>query len=199
MKKIGLTGGIASGKSTASGIFKSLGVTVIDADQIARDLVAPGMPALKKIQKKFGQSMLKADGSLDRAALRAHILKHPGDKAWLEALLHPLVRATMGAEVLKHDHEPYVILDIPLLVETLPNPLLDRILVIHAPEGLRLSRLMTRDQCDQHHALAMISTQADEQTRLQAADDVIENNGEIKDLKEKISNYHKSIMAELSD
>ncbi|PIQ44073.1 MAG: dephospho-CoA kinase [Gammaproteobacteria bacterium CG11_big_fil_rev_8_21_14_0_20_46_22] len=199
MKKIGLTGGIASGKSTASDIFKSLGVTVIDADQIARDLVSPGMPALTEIHRKFGQAVLNADGSLNRAALRSHILKHPNDKAWLEALLHPLVRAAMSTEALQHTSEPYIILDIPLLVETLPNSLLDRILVIHSPEAARLSRLMMRDHCDEQHALAMLNAQIDEQSRLKAADDIIDNTSDLDTLREKITNYHNKIMAELKD
>jgi len=176
---VGLTGGIASGKSAVADRFAARGIAVVDADVAARDVVAPGQPALAEIAAVFGNGVLQADGTLDRAALRRHVFDDDAARRRLEAILHPRIRVRM------HEHAqraggPYVIVAIPLLAEgggRLAYPWLDRILVVDVPREVQLARLVRRDGIEVALAERMVAAQADRASRLAIADDVIVNEG----------------------
>src|SRR5579883_1238465 len=144
MLVIGLTGGIGSGKSTVAKLFIERGVTVIDSDKLARDVVLPGQAALKQVAEKFGSAVMKPDGTLDRNALRKIIFEDENSRNWLEQLLHPLIRAEMKKQI-KNANPPYCIIMIPLLLETENNPLIDRILVVDSAEADQIKRTQKRD------------------------------------------------------
>src|SRR6185437_11255956 len=155
---IGLTGGIGSGKSTVAALFKEYGIELIDADLIAREAVSPQSPALKKIAKRFGERLIDADGSLNRRALREIIFQDQPSRIWLEALLHPLIRD----EIIKRSKaakSPYCITVIPLLKLREDYPILNRILVVDAPESLQISRIQKRDQVEEAQAKAIVDSQ----------------------------------------
>lgn len=196
---IGLTGGIGSGKSTVCQMFRDLGITIIDADQIAREIVAPGSDELKKIIEKFGVSLLKNDNTLNRDALRTLIFNNSSAKKWLEDLLHPVIYQTMIDRAQQAD-SPYVILDIPLLAETLKNqPIhireyIDRILVIDTTEALRISRLKNHNRYPEDVIKKIINQQASQKERSAIADDVIENNEAIETLENKVMRLHKQYL-----
>jgi len=171
---IGLTGGIGSGKTTITNYFQQLDVEIIDADIIAREVVAVGSPALKAIAEYFGANYLLPDGALNRALLRSRIFSCQADKQWLNELLHPLIRAT----IIESTHKatsPYCILVAPLLIENNLLPLVDRVLVIDVSEATQLQRAMQRDNNSAKEIKAIITSQTDRVTRKEAADDVINN------------------------
>ncbi len=181
---IGLTGGVASGKSAVEARFLALGVSVADADQAARDVVALGSPGLAEVVAAFGTDVLAADGRLDRAAMRKRIFSDSGARARLEAIVHPRVRSALREACLAASG-PYAITAIPLLAEgggRSAYPWLDRILVVDAPEADRLERLMQRDGIDAGLARSMIAAQATREARLALADDVVVNAGIPEDL-----------------
>jgi dephospho-CoA kinase len=176
---IGLTGGIASGKSALGRAFESLGVTVVDADVVAREVVAPG-PVLSKIAERFGRHILQADGTLDRRALRELVFADEELRLALEAITHPAIRERLQAQC-QAAPGPYAIAAIPLLTEAGGRrvyPWLDRILVIDAPVALQRDRLMARDGIDATLADRMIAAQASRAQRLAQADDVVVNDGD---------------------
>ncbi len=176
---VGLTGGIASGKSEVSRRFEALGITVADADIAAREVVAVGSPALAEIVERFGPDVVQADGSLDRSRLRQRVFADAGDRRALEAITHPAIRARVKSQC-ESAPGPYAMAAIPLLTEAggRPSyPWLDRILVIDTPEAVQLSRLLRRDTIDEVLAQRMIDAQATRQQRLALADDVILNDG----------------------
>ncbi|MFT3756413.1 MAG: dephospho-CoA kinase [Pseudoxanthomonas sp.] len=182
---IGLTGGVASGKSALERAFKAHGVVVADADTVAREVVEPGQPALAAVAARFGAGILDAEGRLDRAALRRRIFANAEDKRALEQILHPLIRQRVH-EICITAPGPYAIAAIPLLAEgggRAHHPWLDRILVIDAPEAMRLQRLMQRDGIDATLAQRMIDAQASRETRLAIADDIVVNQGELEELE----------------
>ncbi len=191
---IGLTGGIGSGKSTVATLFEKKGITVIDADQLARDLTLPGKPALKKIVENFGTDMLLANHTLDRSKLRKLIFKDDHKRIWLEQLLHPLIREELGQQI-NNAHSPYCIVMIPLLIETAPNPLINRILVVDAKKEVQLERAATRDKQTGSEIYAILSKQATRAQRLKAADDVISNMGSLEDLQGQVDALHKYYMS----
>ena len=169
MLRIGLTGGIASGKSAAAAVFAGLGVPVIDSDVIAREVVAPDSPGLAAIRARFGDGVLQADGQLDRRALRAQVFADPAARRDLEALTHPLIRQRM-ATLSAAAGGPYQIHAIPLLVEGgAKRPGIDRVLVIDCPETLQIQRVMARDRVDEAGARAVLAAQATRAQRLAAA------------------------------
>lgn len=177
MRVLGLTGGVAAGKSTAAAWFRAHGVPVVDADQAARDVLAPGSPGLAEVVAAFGPRVLDAHGQLDRPAMRARIFSDPAARRTLEAITHPRIRALL-AERLANATGPYVVLDVPLLIESPPlRALVDRVLVIDVPEAVQLARLMVRDGMDRASAQAMIDAQARREDRLAGADDVADNSG----------------------
>ncbi len=190
MLKIGLTGGIGSGKTTVSNMFSEYGVPVIDMDVIARQIVAPGSPALKDISRTFGANVLNKDGSLNREVLRQQIFESSELRIELEKILHPLIRAETEQQ-LSRLHAPYCIIVIPLLTESQQQSLVDRILVIDAPESLQISRTMQRDNISEQDARKILDSQTDRTTRLQSADDVIENSGDMDTLRLRIGQLHE--------
>jgi dephospho-CoA kinase len=187
--RVGLTGGIASGKSTAAKFFGELGVPILDSDQVARDVVEPGQPPLERLVERFGPSILTSDGHLDRPALRDIVFSDPKARADLEALTHPAIGAAMEARSALAGG-PYQILVIPLLVEKNLASHLDRVLVVDCEEALQLRRLHRRDGATRQQAQAILDAQASRAARLKAADDVISNGGTIDAVREQVTALH---------
>jgi dephospho-CoA kinase len=187
--RIGLTGGIASGKSTVAGRFAELGVPVIDADEAARAVVAPGKPGLARVLERFGSGVAGENGELDRRALRELIFKDPGARRDLEAILHPLIRADMerNAELAVG---PYVVMAIPLLVEGGARDRVDRVLAVDVDEVVQLQRVRARDGCTEVQARAILASQASRAVRLAAADDVLLNTGTVTELRQAVDRLH---------
>ena len=188
--RIGLTGGIASGKSTVEQRFIELGVPVINADDSSRAVVERGQPGLAAVVARFGAGILTPEGDLDRRALRSLIFSDAARRKELEAILHPLIRNDID-----HRSEeaagPYVILSIPLLVESDARGRWDRVLVVDTEESLQLARLMSRDAVSEAEARATLAAQASRAERLAAADDVLENAGTVADLRRAIDRLHR--------
>lgn len=193
MLVVGLTGGIGSGKSTVAAHFARLGVPVIDADDIARALVDPGQPALDEVVAAFGTDLLDEHGALDRNRLRRIVLADPEQRRRLEAILHPRVRLEMSRR-LGQVNAPYCIFAIPLLIETGQTDRVDRILVVDCPESLQRRRVATRKQWTAADIDAMLAAQATREQRLQAADDVLVNVGDIKTLHHNIEDLHRQYL-----
>jgi dephospho-CoA kinase len=187
---VGLTGGVASGKSLVAGRFVELGAKLVDTDRIARDVVAPGEPALSLVRDAFGAAVLAPTGDLDRAALRALVFEDAAKRRALEAILHPAIRARTLARLAAIDG-PYAVVAVPLLVETDFRELVDRVLVVDCPEDVQLERLMRRDGLPRAAALAMIGAQTDRATRLKAAHDVIDNSGERSVTRRQVELLHR--------
>ncbi len=194
MLRIGLTGGIGSGKSAVCERFTKLGAPVIDTDTIARDLVKPGEPALLQIAELFGEEVIQANGSLDRARMRELVFIDEAKRAQLEALLHPLIRQEMQRQIalLK---TPYVILAIPLLIEKGWQQQLDRVLVVDCSEALQRERALKRDGSSPQTIDAIIASQVGRDERLAAADDIIDNNGSIEALQGQVEALHRHYLA----
>jgi dephospho-CoA kinase len=187
--RIGLTGGIASGKSTVAQRFTELGVPVIDADEAARAVVAPGKPGLAEVVRRFGSSVVAANGELDRRTLRDLIFKDPAARRDLEAILHPLIRAEMELSA-ERAVGPYIVMAIPLLVEGGSRDRVDRVLVVDVDEAMQLERVMARDGCTLEQARAIVASQASRSARLTAADDVLLNTGTVTDLRQAVDRLH---------
>ncbi|MBE2894029.1 dephospho-CoA kinase [Spirabiliibacterium falconis] len=171
---VGLTGGIGSGKSTIADLFADLGVPVIDADIVARQVVERGSTALLQIAEHFGQAVLNADGSLNRAALRARVFNDKTETQWLNALLHPLIREKMWAD-LNNVHAPYALWVVPLLFENQLDQFCDRTLVVDVSVETQIERAMRRDSNKRTQIEKIIAAQIDRNSRLTKADDVINN------------------------
>ncbi|NNC23511.1 dephospho-CoA kinase [Salinisphaera sp. USBA-960] len=186
---IGLTGGIASGKSVVSSAFDQFGVEVIDADAVARDVVAPGTPGLDEIHAEFGADVFLADGQLDRRAMRRTIFADADARARLEAITHPRIRNSLAAARDQSD-APYCILVIPLLTKSQMRDLVDRVLVIDAPRSVQLERLQARDDIDDELAAQMIDAQDSRRARLALADDILINTGPRKDIADLAAAFH---------
>lgn len=187
--RVGLTGGIASGKSTVSTAFTQLGVPVIDADEVAREVVAPGTPGLQAVVRRFGEQVLDPAGALNRGALRAMIFQDPQARRDLEAILHPLIRHRMDT-LAEATTGPYVVMAIPLLVEGGPSDRVDRILVVDTDESAQVQRVQTRDHVDEAQARAILAAQASRAQRLSVADDVLENRGSVAELRQAVEKLH---------
>ncbi|WP_163574679.1 dephospho-CoA kinase [Halomonas faecis] len=174
---IGLTGGIASGKSTVARAFERLGIPWVDADDVAREVVEPGEPALTEIAARFGQRVLNADGSLNRRALREIVFADPDERRWLESVTHPRIRHRLAAKLerLQAGGAPYVLLVSPLLFESGQHEMVERCLVIDVPEAVQVARTAARDDVDEAQARAIVAAQMPRQERLAHADDVIDN------------------------
>jgi dephospho-CoA kinase len=187
--RIGLTGGIASGKSTAAKFFGALGVPILDSDQIARDVVEPGQPPLERLVERFGSSILTPDGHLDRPALRDIVFSDPMARADLEALTHPAIGAAMEARSAAAGG-PYQVLVIPLLVEKNLSSHVDRVLVVDCDEELQVRRLRDRDGSTPEQAQAILGAQAPRAARLRAADDVITNEADMSAVQDQVAALH---------
>jgi len=176
---IGLTGGIAAGKTLVSNRFASRGVPIIDADLLAREVVEPGTPGLVAIVKRFGASVLQSDGSLDRSALRTIVFSDGEARSALDGILHPRIRALSQQRIgdARRSGAPYVIYAVPLLVETDQAAHVDRIALVDVPEAVQLARLIARDGGDEVAARRVMAAQATRAQRLAVADDIIDNAG----------------------
>jgi len=190
MLKVGLTGGIGSGKSTAARRFEELGVPIIDADVIARNVVEPGKPALEEVIAAFGEKVVNSDGELDRTELRKIVFENKEHKALLESILHPRIYDEILRQ-LDHLSSPYCIVVIPLLAESKRNYPLDRVLVIDLPHTLQLERTSARDQQSEEKIDKIIQSQSSREKRLGLADDIVENSGTVELLNERIHLLHQ--------
>jgi len=186
MLRIGLTGGIASGKSTVADLFAEFGATVIDTDQIARKVVEPGQPTLTALTEALGSGILGADGHLNRHRLRERIFRDAATRRLVEGILHPAIIAELVRQA-DSASGPYQVLVIPLLVEGGRSGLVDRVLVVDCPEEQQIERLMKRDSETRENAALALAAQATRAARLTAADDVITNDGERAKLVELVA------------
>jgi len=189
MFRVGLTGGIASGKTAVANLFATHGVPVIDTDIIAREVVEPGQPALATVVDAFGTGVLAADGRLDRPRLRERIFGDAEARRRLEAILHPAIRAEMERQS-RAAGGPYQVLVIPLLVEGGRRDHIDRVLVVDVPEATQIERLVRRDGVSRDQADAALRAQASRDARLAFADDVIENTGDVAALETRVAKLH---------
>ena len=192
MHLIGLTGGIASGKTLVSERFARNGVPVIDADLLAREVVLPGSEGLDALVEHFGPTVLAPDGGLDRMALRKRIFANPPDRQVVDAALHPRIRALseQRIEAARSAGHPYAVYAVPLLVETGQTDRFDRIAVVDVPMAVQLRRLMARDGSDEAQARAILAAQATREARLAVADDVIDNDGPIERTLARVDELH---------
>ncbi|HEY5603511.1 MAG TPA: dephospho-CoA kinase [Gammaproteobacteria bacterium] len=193
MLTIGLTGGLGSGKSTVAGLFKALGVPVYDTDAIARELVEPGQPALQQIIQVFSKKILDANGQLDRQKLKQQVFASEVDRNKLEAILHPRIRESLLAKI-QQCNTPYCIAVIPLLVEKHWQDIVDRVLVVDAPEAIQIQRTQQRDQLSESLIRRIINSQISREERLAVADDVIDNNGAPDTLQARVNQLHKNYL-----
>lgn len=186
---IGVTGGIGSGKSTVARAFAAHGIDWIDADDVAREVVEPGEPALEDIANHFGPGILTDDGHLDRRALRSIVFSDEAERRWLESVTHPRIRERLEAHLARMaaTDAPYHLLVSPLLLESDQHRLVDRCLVIDIPETLQVSRTASRDGVDEEQARAIVAAQMPRQERLAKADDIIDNSGDADDLARQVA------------
>jgi dephospho-CoA kinase len=190
---VGITGGIGSGKSAVTRCFEQRGITVVDADVVARLVVEPGTPALAAIATHFGNDILQADGSLDRAALRSRVFSSDDERRWLEQLTHPLI----GREILHQvsaSRSPYTILSSPLLLDTSQKALVDCVVVVDAPEALQLQRTVQRDGNDEEQVRRIMAAQLSRADRLERADIVIDNSRSLAELDSQVEELHKEFL-----
>jgi len=184
--RVGLTGGIASGKSVVADMFADLGVPVIDTDVIAREVVEPGQPALEEIRERFGEHMIDAAGNLDRAVMRKEIFANENARSDLEAILHPRIGAETRRQADAADGD-YQLIVIPLLTESALLEFVDRVLVVDCSEDLQIRRLRARDIETIEQARRILKAQASREERLAIADDVIVNDGSLRDTREAVT------------
>lgn len=191
---VGITGGIGSGKSAVTSRFAQLGITVVDADLAARVVVSPGRPALQAIADHFGASILQADGSLDRAALRRIVFAEPAQREWLEQLTHPLIGEEIRAQ-LAASRSPYTILSSPLLLESSSQrQLAEVVVVVDVPEAVQLARTMDRDANDEAQVRRIMAAQLPRDERLALADIVVDNSGPLEALDDIVGELHKEFL-----
>lgn len=187
--RIGLTGGIASGKSTVAALFVELGAGLVDTDVLARELVEPGSPALAEIREAFGTAVIDTEGRLDRPRMRALVFADPALRRTLERIMHPAIRRR-ALELAAASTAPYVMIAVPLLVETGFAEHVDRVLVVDCPEALQIERLVKRDGLATAEAQAMLAAQATRSERLAAADDLVDNAGSLESTREQVRALH---------
>jgi dephospho-CoA kinase len=187
--RVGLTGGIASGKSTVAALFSELGAGLVDTDQVSREVVAAGEPGLATVVDAFGADMLLDSGDLNRSALRAIVYQNPNERRKLEAILHPLIRTRTLAQ-LEAVAAPYAVVVVPLLVETGFAKFVDRVLVVDCPSELQLERLMQRDQISAADAEAILAAQVNRETRNAHADDILDGSQDLAMIRERVGVLH---------
>ena len=187
--RVGLTGGIASGKSTVAGMFAELGAIVIDTDAIAREVVRAGEPALDQIRAAFGAGVILGDGTLNRRALRDIVFSDPGLRRRLEDIVHPRIRAETVRRA-ETEGGPYQLIVVPLLVESPLKDFVDRILVVDCEESAQIRRLVARDGESEAGARRMLAAQSSRDERLAIADDVIHNDGDLEDTRRQVATLH---------
>ncbi|WP_191117623.1 dephospho-CoA kinase [Vibrio campbellii] len=192
---IGLTGGIASGKTTVANLFKQqFKIDIVDADIVAREVVEPGTPGLNAIIEHFGADIVRDDQMLDRAKLRERIFSNPEEKTWLNGLLHPMIREKM-IEDLEQVTSDYALLVVPLLIENKLDSLCDRVLVVDVDPQTQISRTVKRDNVSEDQAKAILASQASREQRLALGDDVVKNNPDDPDLLLQITDLHEKYLA----
>ena len=191
---IGLTGGIGSGKSTVAEAFRQHGINTVDADSASRAVVEPGMPALESIGQHFGANILQQDGCLDRAALRSIVFSDPQQKAWLESLLHPLIREWI-IQQLQTSSGPYVVLESPLLFETDQHQLADTVVLVDIPEELQIERASARDSNLADQIKRIIDSQMPRQEKLSRADIVFDNSQPLETVASRVADLHNQFLS----
>jgi len=192
---IGLTGGIGSGKTTVTNIFAKLGIDIIDADIIARDVVSKDSPALFSISEHFGADFIQPNGELNRALLRQKVFSNNDDKLWLNALLHPMIREQIISQA-NTSLSPYCIIVAPLLIENTLTSLVNRVLVIDVKESTQLSRTTQRDNNSEEQVQAIMNSQVNRTIRQEHADDLLNNDDcSIESLKKSVAELHQSYLA----
>lgn len=196
MLKVGLTGGIGCGKSSAVAVFRALGVPIVDADRIAREVVQQGEPALLQVAEVFGAAAITAEGELNRAWLREFIFKEPAARAQLEAILHPIIHKRIGQAMHAafESGAAYVIVDVPLLVEQAYQSLFDRIVVVDCLPHQQLERVRTRDQTADSQTQQIMQVQASRDLRLQVASDILDNTSTKEVLELQVNQLHKKFL-----
>lgn len=195
---VGLTGGIGSGKSAATAYFEKLGIDIVDADEVARDVVAPGSKGLKEIVNRFGNSILLEDGNLNRAALREKVFSDINEKNWLNNLLHPLIRLRMQ-HLISESTSPYCVLSVPLLVENKLTEMCNYVIVVDCPETMQLERALKRDGSTEETIRNIMASQATRNERIEAADTVLDNSTTLSALSAQIADLHNTLLALSSD
>ena len=190
---VGITGGIGSGKSAVTEMLEQQGITIVDADIVARQVVEPGTPALKEIERHFGISVINQEGGLDRQKLRAIVFDNPQERKWLEALLHPLIRKEILMQ-LSQSNSHYTVLSSPLLLETDQHELVDKIVVVDVSENIQIQRTMKRDNNSSDQVKAIIAAQKNREERIQSAHYIINNDADLKTLQEKVFNLHQQLL-----
>lgn len=189
----GLTGGIGSGKSAVSRRLEAQGITVIDADIVARDVVEPGEPALAKIAQRFGDDVIASDGTLERRKLRSIVFADEKQRTWLEDLLHPLIRDRI-LQQLEAARSTYTVLVSPLLLETDQHLLVNHVVVVDVEEEQQLSRTAARDNSDPEQVKAILAAQMSREERLSRADSVVDNRGDLAQLEQQVDQLHQTLL-----
>jgi len=192
--RVGLTGGIASGKSIVADMFSARGIPVIDTDLIAREVVRPGEPGLREVVSEFGSEYLHADGTLNRGLLRQKVFADPRSRARLESILHPLIRAATLAQA-HNAGGPYQVFAVPLLAETDFADFVDRVLVVDCPLEIRRERLLARDNESEETVDNILNAQAGRSERLDIADDIIVNDGALEETERAVEELHRRYLA----
>ena len=191
---VALTGGIGSGKTTVANEFAKLGVPLVDADVIARQVVEPNTPAIMSIAQHFGQNVINHDGSLNRGYLRTVVFSKPEEKMWLNALLHPLIQQETQKQ-LQQANYPYVLWVVPLLIENKISHLADRVLVVDVTREEQIERTIKRDDTNLEHVINILNAQASREERLSYADDIITNHTNNTELPNRVAELHKQYLA----
>ena len=195
--KIGLTGGIASGKTTAQKVFEALGVPCIDHDKLARDVVAAGSKGLKQLVSQFGQSILTENQELNRPALKEIIFNNPEAKKEVEGIIHPLVFEASESIIEKHSDAPYILIVSPLLIESGSAKNMHKLVVVDIPRDIQLQRLLSRDGMSETLANSIIASQATPEQRHAAADYILDNNGSLEELRMAAQKCHQDLLKTL--
>lgn len=190
---VGITGGIGSGKSAVTDYLEIKGITVVDADKVARVVVEPGTSGLAAIAEHFGRDILLPDGTLDRAALRKIVFDKPDERKVLEGITHPLIREEIARQ-LSEAGSPYVVLASPLLLESGQSSFADYVVVVDVPESVQLSRTMTRDGNSEQLVKSIMAVQLDRETRLARSDTSISNEGTLEELHTRVDALHTDLL-----
>lgn len=191
---VGITGGIGSGKSAVTDYLEAKGITVVDADKVARVVVEPGTSGLAAIAEHFGKDILLPDGGLNRAALRKVVFNNPDERKMLEGITHPNIRKEIARQ-LSEATSPYVVLASPLLLESGQNSFANYVVVIDVPESVQLSRTMARDDNSEPLVKSIMAAQLDRKTRLSRADASISNDSTLEELYTRVDHLHKDLLA----
>lgn len=194
---VGITGGIGSGKSAVTDYLETKGITVVDADKVARVVVEPGTSGLAAIAEHFGSDILLPDGGLDRAALRKVVFDNPDKRKALEGITHPRIREEIARQ-LSQASSPYVVLASPLLLESGQNSFANYVVVVDVPESVQLSRTMARDDNSEQLVKSIMAAQLDRKTRLSRADTSISNNSSLDELYARVDELHEDLLARAS-